>query len=81
MKEKELDLRKKELELVYLAAADRQAQAAQQQQTMMKAATAEQNLHGFNYEQEGMNFLSEVKPLISPSKYIELKIVSSEDRS
>lgn len=44
MKEKELDLRKKELEL----AADRQAQAAQQQQTMMKAATAEQNLHGFN---------------------------------
>lgn len=76
MKEKELDLRKKELEL----AADRQAQAAQQQQTMMKAATAEQNLHGFNWE-EGMNFLSEVKPLISPSKYVELKIVLSEDRS
>ena len=33
LKEKELDLRKRELDL----AADRQAQAAEQQQTMMKA--------------------------------------------
>ena len=63
MKEKELDLRKRELEL----AADRQVQAAEQQQTIMKAfmsqstattefasnvcgtaATAKQNLDGFN---------------------------------